>query len=188
MATERVAWRQVGVVEVVGGIARKPELLHDADGAEICRGGEGDNLRQSEDVECVGEDGASAFSGEALAPMVCIEAPADFDAGGEVRVEGGNGEADIADELCSWEEFGGPEAEAVLYEVGFEAVNESIALFAVERSGVKLHNAGIGVDAGERRAVAGAPAAEKQACGFHGWYGTGFAGRDPGHGVSGRMS
>ena len=69
VATEGVAFREIRVVEVFGGVVRHAELFHDAAGAEICRDGEGDEARELEGVEGVVEDGAGTFSGEALAPV-----------------------------------------------------------------------------------------------------------------------
>lgn len=70
VAAERVAFREAGVVEVVGGVVGHGELFHDAAGAEICRDGEGDEACEVEGVEGVMENGAGAFGCQAAAPVV----------------------------------------------------------------------------------------------------------------------
>jgi len=67
---EGVTFREIGVVEVFGGVVGHAEFFHDAAGAEICRDGEGDEVGEIEVLEGVVEDGAGAFGGEALAPVV----------------------------------------------------------------------------------------------------------------------
>lgn len=167
-----MALRQVGMVEVVGGVAGHAKLFHDPNGAEVCRGGEGNDLRQCEHVERVIEDGACALRGEPLAPVIRVETPSDLDRGCKVRLERGNDEADIPEELAGRTQFDGPGTEAVAHKVGFGAVDQGIALFTGEERGIVLHDARVGVDPREGSAIAGAPAAEKQAGGLHRSHGT----------------
>jgi len=63
MAAERVAFREIGVVEVFGGVVGHPEFFHDAAGALVLGDGEGDEAGKIEGVEGVVEDGARAFGG-----------------------------------------------------------------------------------------------------------------------------
>jgi len=123
-----VALGHAGMVKIVLGIAGHAQLLHHANGAEVLGRGEGDEFRQCKCVKGVIEDGQGAFSGEAVAPVVRIEAPADFDRRRKVRLKGRNGEADVTEELAGSAEFGGPEAEAVLCEVSLDAEDRGVGL------------------------------------------------------------
>jgi hypothetical protein len=162
VAAKRVSGRKARMVEVVGGIVGHAEPLHQALRARVGEGGEGDKGIEVKDFEGVADDFATAFCGEALAPGVRGKAPADFDAGSEVCVEIGDGKTDVADEGIAGAEFGGAEAEAVELEVGLDAVRELIALLAGEYARHKFHDAGIGIEAGEGRAVGIAPMAENE--------------------------
>jgi len=148
------------MVEVVGGIVGHGELFHDATGAMVGRDGEGDDLGKCEGGEAVVEDGAGAFRGQAGAPVLGGEAPADFDAGREGSFEGGNVEADEAREVAGGAGFDSPEAEAVADEVGFDELDHAMGFGGSEECRKVLHHAGVGVDAREGRLVSGSPAAE----------------------------
>lgn len=162
MAAKGVSGRKARMVEVVGGIVGHAEFLHHALRSSVGEGGEGDKGIEVKDFEGVADDFAAAFGGETLTPGVRGEAPADFDARSEVGVEIGDGKADETDEGIVGAKFGGAEAEAVELEVGFDAVGELIALLAGEYAGHEFHDAGIGVEAGEGRAVGIAPMAENE--------------------------
>ena len=70
VTAQRVAFRQVRVVEVRVRIMNHAELFHDAAGALVPGDGEGNETGELEGVEGVMEDGAGAFGGETLAPVV----------------------------------------------------------------------------------------------------------------------
>lgn len=137
--------REERVVEVVGGIVSHAEFFHDAAGAEIGGDSEGDERGESESAGGVADNFAGGFGAEAVSPVSGREPPADFDAGSEMRGEGGDGEADVADEGVGGAEFEGAEAEAMALEVGLDAVGEGVAFVGGEGRGEELHDERIGV-------------------------------------------
>lgn len=155
-----MAGREARVVEIIGGVVSHADFFHDAAGAEIAGHGEGDEFFEGERTEGVLNDGASAFGGKSLAPEIGEKPPADFDAGSEVRVEGGDVEADEAEERGVAGEFRGVKAKAVLGKVRFNAIEELITFAAGERGGHELHHARVGIHSRERRAVGFTPAAK----------------------------
>lgn len=83
-----------------------------------------------------------------------------------MRCECGDGEADVADEGVRSAEFDGAKAEAMLLEVGFDAVCKGVAFGLSEWGGHELRDAKIRVDADEGGAVGVAPVTEDKArCG-----------------------
>ncbi len=74
--------------------------------------------------------------------------------------------ADEADEGGVGAKFGGPQAEAVLGEVGLGTVDELVAFFGGEQRGHELHDGRVTVHAGEWLAVGLAPAAQGESLCF----------------------
>ncbi len=167
VAAMGVGCGESGMVEVVGWVMGHAELFHNAAGAEVGGNGKGDDLFKSEISERVMKDSACAFSGEALAPVVEGEAPADFDGGVGVefdgQFEGRNIEADVADEGAGSPEFCRPEAKAMEGEVSSEAMDHAGGFYGIESGGVVLHDAGISVYQSKWGSVREAPAAEQEA-------------------------
>lgn len=82
-----MACGEAWVVESFGGILSHPDFFHDAGGAEIGGYGERNDFGQLQRRESMTDDGESCLGGEALSPDIGGEAPADFDAWGEMRFE-----------------------------------------------------------------------------------------------------
>lgn len=127
---ERVTLGKPGMIEVILRAALHPELLHDAERATIGRHGERNDLGEREPIEAESERGARGFRRVATALMRGGQAPADFHARSEVRLEAREREADEARERRDTGNLQRPEAEAVLVEVRLDAVCEGIALLA----------------------------------------------------------
>ena len=118
------------MIEVVRRIARHAELLHHAPGSQVGGDRERDDLVQRQGFEAVLYRGASAFSGEALAPMSRRQSPGDFDAGCKVRHETRHIQADEADERTIATKLGGVQAEASLAKMLFDPIHAFVALGA----------------------------------------------------------
>ena len=119
-------------------------------------------------MEPVVEGGQGAFGGEPLIPVGGGEAPADFDAGREGELETGDIEADVADALAGGAEFGGPEAVAVLGEVGVDAFEHRVGVGGGHEGGEVASDGGVGIEGDEGGAVSGLPGAEEEA--GRGWH------------------
>ena len=74
-----------GGVEILRGVGRHPDPLHEADRWKVERGGERDDFGEAELSEPVAQGGAGGFGREAPAPGVPGKTPSDFHAGGEGR-------------------------------------------------------------------------------------------------------
>src|SRR5690606_21290330 len=69
MMPQAVAGRQVGMLEVVGGIAMHPQALHQPQGVLVGRYGESYHLVQAKGIEGVAQRRLGRLVGEALRPM-----------------------------------------------------------------------------------------------------------------------
>ena len=163
VAAEGVGFGEGGVVEVLGRVAGHADLLHDAAGGEIGRGGKRHDFGEAKGFESVFEGGQGAFGGQALIPVGGGEAPADFDAGRKGELEPGDVEADVADAFARRAEFGGPEAVAVLLEVGVDALEHGVGVGGGHESGEVAHDGRVGIEGDEGGAVGGLPEAEEEA-------------------------
>ena len=139
--------------EVRGWVVDHADVLHDATRAEICRGGERDEAGKLERLKSVEDEGACAFSGEALTPVGVSETPANFYRGHKRSIKSGGVEADEADEFPCLDELGSVDAEAVALEVLLDSVDQLICLFRRQGGGEELHNARVGVECLEGLAV-----------------------------------
>ena len=151
------------MIEVFGWIVRHGKLFHHTAGARVAWNGEGDECCKTEGFESVVHNSTGPLSRQSPAPVRRCEAPSDFNARCEGGLEGGNEEADEADEFCCLLEFGRPWSEAVLLEVRFGAGDQLAAFFAGEWSGKVLHHEWVAIDHGEGFVVGGLPAAQEQA-------------------------
>ncbi len=115
---QRVALGQQGMLEVLGGITPHPEALHHGPGARVRRHGDRYDLVERELAEGVVEAGAGRFGDIALAPVLARKAPADFDGGREVGLEGAVQEPYEARKGRNPWQLDGEEAVAVALEVG----------------------------------------------------------------------
>jgi len=128
MAAQRMALGQAGVVEVGGGIVNHADLLHHPARALILGNGKRDKAGEAKGLKGEVNHGARAFGGQASAPAVESETPANFNRGHEWRVVAGDVEADKADEPLLGDEFGGVDAVAVTVEVLLDAGDEVVGL------------------------------------------------------------
>jgi hypothetical protein len=177
---------QVWVKEVGLRIADHSNLFHDAARTQVGWDRERDEAGKVENLEGIACDGARTFGGESLSPGGMGEPPADLDdlrrvglgLGRGRKQKGGiearDGEANIANESASRAKLSGEETEAVLVEMGFDAVGEGVGLSGGEGRGEVLHHARVGVDGAEGLAVSGSPGPEDKARG----------GEEVGHGRS----
>jgi len=153
------------VIEIARPVAPHSQLFHDADGAQVLGNGEGHDFAEIRFFESVPHRLARALGRHALSPEPRAEAPADFHARREMRCEAGHREPYETGQFASLDEFGGPQAEAVFHEVGFDAVDGGVALRARQAGGEEQHHPRVGVDAVERLPIFRPPAAEQKARG-----------------------
>lgn len=146
---EGIVRRELGMIEVLPGIARHSEALHHRARAEVGWHRERDNLRESVLVEADSTRLARGLAREAAPPSRAREAPGDLDRGREMRVEADAMQPHESDEGLTAFDFHGPGPEAVLGEVGVDAVCEAVARGAVEHSAQMHHHLRIGVQARE---------------------------------------
>jgi hypothetical protein len=156
---------QKRMVEVVSGIARHPELLHDSTRANVSDRRDRDDLVQLEHVETVSQDGPSAFGRISFAPMRHVQPPSDLDAGLKGRVVPGRREPDESGERRHPGNLGGPESVAVPLEVEVRALSELVALRSGEGRRKVLHHPRVRVQGRERIEVAPPPTPQQEALG-----------------------
>ena len=163
VAAEGVGFGEGGVVEIVVLVMGHADLLHHAAGGEVRRGGERDDFGEAEGSESVFESSEGAFGRESLVPVGGGEAPADFDAGRKGELEPGDVEPDVADTFARSAEFGGPEAVAVLFEVGVDAFEHGVGVGGGHQGGEVAHDSRVSVEGDEGGAVGGLPGAKEEA-------------------------
>src|SRR5947209_1404348 len=105
------------MIEIIRGRMGHAEAFHERPGGLVGQDGEGDDLVELENFETKTQSSAGRLGGVAAALEFVADAPADFDAGGEVRLEGGDGEADEAEEFATGGELDSPVAKVVLGEM-----------------------------------------------------------------------
>ena len=162
VAAEWVGFGEGWVVEVLGRVVGHADFLHDAARGEIGRGGEGDYFGEGQRLEAVFEGGEGAFGGEAAVPMGSGESPADFNARGKREFKARDVETDVADAFAGGVEFGGPEAVAMLLEVGLDTVEHGIGFDGGHGGGEVAHDFGVGVEGDEGGPIGGLPRAEEE--------------------------
>jgi hypothetical protein len=167
----------VGVVEVVVGVARHPELLHHTPGTGIGRDGHRDDLVKPNLTEAELDTRSRRLGGIAAAPVLAGQPPPDLDRRGEVGLEITLGQADEADERRSVENLDATDdfdpaehldrpqpPSALIDPVGDVACLRVAALPSVGRGEV-AHDLGIGVHRCERLEVLRPPLAQQQPLG-----------------------
>jgi len=110
---------QIRVVEVILGPVPHAEPVHHPPRPPVVDRGEGDDLRQSEHLEAVGERQARGLGRIAVSPGVARQPPAHLDAGGEMRLEPRPGDAGEADAAPA--EVDRPQAPATLVDPRLQA-------------------------------------------------------------------
>ena len=110
MAPQSIAFRQRRVIELAEALHAEP--LHDAPRALVGRDGEREDLLGRQIFEAEAQRLARAFRGQAHAPEVPRQSPANLDAGREVGVEDRPRQADHADALAGGSPLRAEEAEA----------------------------------------------------------------------------
>lgn len=138
------------------------QLFHHSLGSPVSFVGERDNAIEPDRVETVRESRARSLGSQPLVPKFARHPPTDFDTGSEEGFEYQVDHSHHASELTSFPVFGGPEREAVLAAVSFDAVRESVALFACQRRGEVPHHLRIGIERSEWFAVFRLPIAKQQ--------------------------
>ena len=128
MARNGLPWGKSGMIEVIRGVARHAELFHHPARADVCGHSQGHDFGKLQMFEPVAQRGAGAFGGQAAIPMLESEAPADLDAGGEVRLEGRVRKSDEADQFAGVAKFGGEEREPCWSKCASATVDQGIAL------------------------------------------------------------
>ena len=78
-------------------------------------------------------------------------------------MEPGDVEADVANAFAGRAEFGGPEAIAVLLEVGVDALEHGVGVGGGHERGEVAHDGGVSIEGDEGGAVGGLPGAEEEA-------------------------
>ena len=151
------------MVEVIAGIVRHPDTLHDAPRAQIRGNSEGHNLAQPQDLEAIVENLACPLRGQTLPPAVESDPPANLDAGRKMRLERGNGKSDKANKSARRPQFGGEQPKPVPLEMSLDPIRPCIAFLRRQHAWKVLHHADIGVQARERLAVPGSPFPEDEA-------------------------
>jgi len=98
---------QARMIEVRAGIVNHAQIFHYAARAHILGNCERDEAVEAGGLKSKADDRAGCFRGQAAAPVVEREAPANFHRGHERRVEGWNREADEPDERLPLKKFCG---------------------------------------------------------------------------------
>ncbi len=93
MTAQWMAFRQVGVIEIICGIVGHSQFFHHTARAQIRRHGKRNNLIKSERAEALSKRRACPFAGKPTAPMVGSQTPANFHSRHKVRIEGRNEES-----------------------------------------------------------------------------------------------
>lgn len=142
------------------------ELFHDAFGCLIAGHGAGDDAFGLVAPGELGEEGLGAFGGEALAPEVAAEAPADVELAGRI---GDGVDVEPPGELVSVKEIGGEEAPAgvegvVLYPAGEDFVFEFGGIVGLAGGDV-AHDLRVAVEGDDGRQISEGEAAEDEARG-----------------------
>ena len=109
-------------------ISLKAEPLHQAQGAQIVYGREGDDLGQVHLGEAVIECTLCGGVGDTLAPEGFVESPSDFNTGCEGGFEINGFESDRSSEILTY--LDGPEAEATGLEHGAYFI-ENLSTFRI---------------------------------------------------------
>ena len=154
------------MIEVIRRVSRHSELFHDPARTDVCGHSQGHNLGKLQLFEAIAQGGAGALGSKAATPVLEGEAPADLDAGREVRLEGRVRKADEAGQFTGFAKLGGEEREPVLVEVRLASPDQIVALLSRERRRKELHHPRIGGNAEEGVAIGIAPGAQEEARGI----------------------
>ena len=145
------------MIEVAVRIAHYPEPLHHGSRAAVFRHREGNHLGQTQRLERESQALEAGFRGEAVAPARPLEAPADLHARREVGLERGSAQAHEANECPACAQLHCPQPPPLPRDLRVGVARELIAHRAVEATGHELHHHRVGVQPGERLAIARAP-------------------------------
>lgn len=143
------------------------QLFHHVAGPDVLLCSERNNRLQLEEVKGIRGHGPGAFCGEPVSPGVGCQAPADFYTGSEMCLKGRNPKANVAQESMVFFSFHSAQSITILIEMGFDSVDQLIALVPREQLWHELHDAWIGIYCRKRLTVRCAPWAENQPIGCH---------------------
>src|SRR6476620_163633 len=163
MPSQRVPRRKLGMIEVLDGIVRHTELLHNPARTNVRRNRDTDNFRQPKRVPGMPQDGSSGLRCQALAPRMPCQSPSDFHAWSEVRVKGWHTQSNEASKSPIRSEFRRIQSETMLSKMTFDLCSQRIALRGGERRREELHDPGIGIHPRERLAIRVSPVAKNHA-------------------------
>lgn len=151
------------MLEAICRVVSHANLFHDAPRTGICGDGKRDDFIHPQGVKRMMEHGGGRFGGETSTPVVSREAPSDLHARGEVRFKGRPRQARKSRKLACGAQFCGKEGEPVISEMRVNSIREGIALRSRKKPGKELHDARIGIHAGERLTVCMVPGPQPEA-------------------------
>jgi len=153
MPAQWMSWREFGMIEVIVWVVSHTKFLHHAARAHIRWHGETHDVLEAKHVTSVIESGLCTFGRQTLAPNVGRKTPRDLNTRGEMGMEGGDIQADEANESTVILQFSGVRSEAVLSKMVLDLCDQRITLGDGQRSREELHHLGVGVDLRKRLEV-----------------------------------
>lgn len=153
---------QERMIEIVRRIMCHSDLLHDPARWRILRDGEGHQLGNLQLFERVGGDSARAFCRQAAIPKLWSKTPADLNARREVRLKPRHRKPDEAKKSLRFAQLDRVKSPAALLDRAIDAGRQIVAFCARKSCRKKAHCMRIGIEARERLAISGVPAAKKE--------------------------
>jgi len=158
---------RVRMIEIIRGRMDHADSFHHTTGPLVLWNRKRDNLGQVQALEAEDDGGTTALGRVAVAPMFDRESPTNLDTRREMRLKRRNREAHEPCKRYDTRNLDGPQTKAVVIEVPFNAIDQSIALVASEHAMKVLHDAWVGIHGGEHSAICGNPSPEKQPARSH---------------------
>lgn len=145
------------MVEIVRWIVGHPKAFHYSPRSLVLWNRERNDFLQRERSESERNRCASSLRRVATSPILHGKTPTHLDTRREVRLKSRNGETHKSDERAPRTHLDGPQAETMLLEVSFDALDHRIALRARQNIREMLHHANVRVERRERASVGLSP-------------------------------
>ena len=157
-----MAWRQPGMVKILGRGMTHANRLHHPLRRQVIHRGKGHDLLQPELLEGTAQGRARRFAGEALAPVRVGQAPGDFHRWAERCLEADMTDTGEADKGAVVLTLQGPHAEAVLGEMPAKTPDHRRHIGAAVWRGEIAHHLRVRTERRKRFQVRGAPGTQLQ--------------------------
>src|SRR5579884_976622 len=122
--------RQRRMIEIVGGVAGHPELLHNPPRPYVARNCHCNDLIQPQGLKSKIGNRSRTFRRQTSSPIFRGQTPANFNAGRERSFEPRDIQTDEADEAAIAPQLGCAQSESMLFEMGLNFVYRRVALFS----------------------------------------------------------